>query len=204
MQRAHARTAYTGYPAPPPLGLVGHHQHGAPGRGFCAGCGHPRADCCCGCRQCMREAKELLVEATTSGSNLKDTPGVANAAERMAMFTPFASALEGSDTSSEATSAGLLTSSLIREGRVGLQTGFIGGGCCVHLSVEYTPTGTADGLVAVVVKDQDTELAWLKKVYAGLGYQIKEGVVTTKPGAQLTAMAVGATLRVRWCEVFSC
>jgi hypothetical protein len=206
MQRAHARAAYTGFPAPPPLGLAGHHQHGAPGHGFCGGCGHPRSDCCCGCRQCMKEAKELLVEPTTTSTNLKNTPDLANAVARMSMFTSFANTVESSDTAAgaEAAPAPILTAVGLRAGKVGLGTAFIGGGCCVHLSVEYTPTGTADGIVGVLVQDPDTELAWIKKVHAGLGYQIKEGVVTTKPGAHLTALAVGATLRVRWCEVFSC
>jgi hypothetical protein len=93
----------------------------------------------------------------------------------------------------------------LRAGKLGLGTAFIGGGCCVHLSIEYTPSGTADGLVGVVVQDgHDTQLTWLKKAAAGLGYQIKEGIVTTKPGAHLAALAVGATARIRWCEVFSC
>jgi hypothetical protein len=152
----------------------------------------------------MKEAKELLVQPTTSGSDLKNATGASTAAERMAMFTSFAHAVEGLDAAAKTSPDALLTSGAIREGRVGLQSGFIGGGCCVHVSVEYTPAGAADGLVAVVVKDQDTELAWLKKVSPGLGYQIKEGVVTTKPGAQLAVMAIGATLRARWCEVFSC
>ena len=207
MQRAHARPAYTGFPAPPPLRLAGHHQHGVPGHGFCAGCGHPRSDCCCGCRQCMKEAKELLVEPTTSRSDLKDTPGIANAAARMTMFRSFAEAFEGGEAQAagaEPSPVHLLTPGLLRERKIGLGTAFIGGGCCVHLSAEYTPAGTADGLVGVLVQDQDTELVWFKKVSAGLGYQIKEGVVTTKPGAHLTALAVGATLRIRWCEVFSC
>jgi hypothetical protein len=155
----------------------------------------------------MKEAKELLVEPTMSRSDLKDTPGIANAAARMTIFTSFADALQGGEAQAagvEASPVHLLTPGLLREGKIGLGTAFIGGGCCVHLSVEYTPIGTADGIVGVVVQDQDTELAWIKKVSAGLGYQIKEGVVTTKPGAHLTALAVGATLRIRWCEVFSC
>ena len=207
MQRAHARAAYTGFPGVPPLGLVGHHHHGAAGYGFCAGCGHPRADCCCGCRECRKEAKELLVEPTTSRANLKSDPNLAGAVGRMSMFTSFANAVESGGAKAvgvDASPAPILTTPGLTAGKIGLGTAFIGGGCCVHLSVEYTPTGTADGVVGVLVQDQDTELAWIKKVSAGLGYQIKEGVATTKPGAHLTALAVGATLRVRWCEVFSC
>jgi hypothetical protein len=154
----------------------------------------------------MKDAKELLVEPTTSSTNVKNEPGLANSAARMAMFTSFANELQGGDAAAgvDAAPAPLLTPAGLRGGKVGLGSAFIGGGCCVHLSAEYTPTGTADGVVAVLVQDPDTELVWIRKVHAGLGYQIKEGVVTTKPGAHLTALAVGATFRVRWCEVFSC
>jgi hypothetical protein len=194
---------YTGYPAQ----SYGH-GHRAPGHGFCAGCGHPRSACCCGCRECRKEAKELLVEPTKSTGDVKNDPGLAGAVNRMSVLRAFSASMEEggqSDAAEEAAPGQLLTAAALREGRIGLGTAFIGGGCCVHLSIEYAPAGAADGIVGVLVQDSnDTQLAWVKKVSAGLGYQIKEGIVTTKPGAHLTALAVGATARVRWCEVFSC
>ncbi len=38
----------------------------------------------------------------------------------------------------------------------------------------------------------------------GTHYQVKENVVTTKPGATIMLLAINATVRARWCEVFSC
>jgi hypothetical protein len=199
MQRAHARPMYTGYPAPRPLGPAGHHPGGAMS-GFCSGCGHPRASCCCGCRECRKEAKELLVESTTTRTKIGEDPTMTSAIEQMSLLSAFA---DPSGTS--ATGFQLLSPVTLREGNMGLGTAFIGGGCCVHLSVEYTPTGTTDGTVGLIVNDgNDTALMWMKNAAAGLGYQIKEGVMTTKPGATLAVLVVGATARVRWCEVFSC
>jgi hypothetical protein len=199
MQRAQARPVYTGYRAARPLGLAGHHHGG--GQGFCAGCGHPRAACSCGCRECRKEAKELLVEATSTREKIAADPTLAAAAVRMSVLTAFA------DTSGEqkASAFNVQLPVIGRTGQLGLGAAFIGGGCCVHLSIEYTPTGTADGVIAVLVQDSnDTELIWIKTASHGLGYQIKEGIVTTKPGAHLAVLVEGATARVRWCEVFSC
>jgi hypothetical protein len=210
MQRAHARATYTGFPAAPPYGLVGH-QHGGGGHGFCAGCSHPRTTCCCGCRECRKESKDLLVEPTLTRNQLRDTPNLTGAVARMSVLRAFAETMQGSEQGGpqsanlEAAPSNWLTADALKTGAIGLGTAFIGGGCCVHLSIEYTPSGSADGVVGVLVQDShDTQLAWVKKAVAGLGYQIKEGIVTTKPGAHLTALAVGATARVRWCEVFSC
>jgi hypothetical protein len=191
---------YTGYPAARPLGLAGHHPGGAT-QGFCSACGHPRAACCCGCRECRKEARDLLVEPTSTRTKVAQDPALAAAVERMSVLSSFADPSAKNDPAS----AHVISPGLLREGALGLGSAFIGGGCCVHLSVEYAPAGTADGNVGILVKDStDTELMWMKKVSAGLGYQIKEGIVTTKPGAHLTVLAVGATVRVRWCEVFSC
>ena len=132
------------------------------------------------------------------------------AVARMSLFEPVARTLGGGEedyqsVASESIPSHVLNADLFKLGKFGFGTAFIGGGCCVHLSIEYAPAGAADGLVGVLVQDsQDTQLAWVKKVHAGLGYQIKEGIITTKPGAHLTALVVGATARVRWCEVFSC
>lgn len=198
MQRAQARPMYTGYPAARPLGLAGHQHAGT--QGFCGGCGHPRGSCCCGCRECRKEAKELLVEATSTREKIAADPTLAAAAGRMSILTPFAD-----PGGAQKLRAPISFPIAGREGQLGLGSAFIGGGCCVHLSIEYAPTGTADGGIAVLVKDSnDTELIWVKAVTHGLGYQIKEGIVTTKPGAHLAVLVEGATARVRWCEVFSC
>jgi hypothetical protein len=168
-------------------------------QGFCSGCGHPRSSCCCGCRECRKEARDLLVEPTNTRAKIAEDPSLVAASERMSILTPFAAA--GNAAANPVSPLPVIG----REGQMGLGAAFIGGGCCVHLSIEYTPAGTADGGIVVLVQDSsDTELVWLKKVSAGLGYQIKEGIVTTKPGAHLAVLTVGATARVRWCEVFSC
>ncbi|HQR14238.1 MAG TPA: hypothetical protein PKW52_10635 [Nitrospira sp.] len=95
-----------------------------------------------------------------------------------------------------------------RLGSAGIGKAFIGGGCCVHLSIEYTPTNPASNqpaLVFVLVRDSEgTLLAWVKQATAQDGYQIKEGIITTKPGAHVTVLVLNMTARVRWCEVFSC
>jgi hypothetical protein len=85
-------------------------------------------------------------------------------------------------------------------------TAFVGGGCCAHISLEFAPiTATAQSTVAVIVKDTEgTAMLWEKVSPAGSHYQVKENVVTTKPGATLQLLAVNATVRARWCEVFSC
>src|SRR5271165_4841401 len=35
--------------------------------GHCRQCGQPSASCCCGCRECRKEAKELLVTPDATG-----------------------------------------------------------------------------------------------------------------------------------------
>jgi hypothetical protein len=87
-----------------------------------------------------------------------------------------------------------------------LATAFIGGGCCVHLSIEYTQVSpTVESIVLVgVVDSEGTTLIWEKKDPPGTHYQVKECIITTKPGATLRLLAVNATARVRWCETFSC
>ncbi len=178
MPAMQARPMYTGTIARP-----GGHAAGRPG--FRAGCGHPRASCCCDCRECRKDAKEVLVEPTASRDQLAKDSQHGETFARMAAFANVGAAAA--------------------EGRSGIGTAFIGGGCCVHLSVEFTPTAGADGSITILVRDSNnTALGWAKQVSAGDGYQIKEGVVTTMPGARLSVVAVNVTARVRWCEVFSC
>ena len=68
------------------------------------------------------------------------------------------------------------------------------------------PGDMAHGLPIIVLVDdsEGTILAWAKSEKAGAGYQIKECIITTKPGADLNVLVVNMTARVRWCEIFSC
>mgnify|MGYP001588379992 FL=1 len=83
----------------------------------------------------------------------------------------------------------------------------IGGGCCVHISIEYMPSQHAANLpsyiLAIVQDSEGTVLAWGKDNVPS-GYHIKEGIITTKPGAQVKLLVINAIARLRWCEVFSC
>ncbi len=87
-----------------------------------------------------------------------------------------------------------------------IPSAFIGGGCCVHISVEYAPiVPTAKSAVLVAVADSEgTVLAWEKIEQPGAHYTVKENIITTNPGATVKLFAVNATARIRWCEVFSC
>ena len=63
---------------------------------------------------------------------------------------------------------------------------------------------TMPGLMTVEVMDAEgTVLAWVKRGIQP-GYYIKEGIISTNPGAKLRVAVRDATARVRWCEVFSC
>jgi hypothetical protein len=91
---------------------------------------------------------------------------------------------------------------------IGMGSAFIGGGCCVHLSIEYmpaTPLAPSAGIVAVMVVDSDkTVMAWARLVGPDAGYKIQEDIITTYAGAKLTVVVDNVIARVRWCEVFSC
>ena len=159
----------------PPLG------HGA---GVCKSCGCHSAACGCGCRQCRTEAKEI----TVTGKAGDVAGGLGNLVGAHLAAT--------GDVNAVGTTTGGPTP----------VTAFVGGGCCVHISVEYAPVAvTAQSRVAVIVRDTEgTLMAWEKTDPPGTHYQIKENVVTTKPGATILLFAVNATVRARWCEVFSC
>ncbi len=156
-----------------------------PGRGYgpgaCRSCGQPSGDCRCGCRQCRKEAKEL---SFTPDPNAVGRPGVVPGG------------LVGDHLNADAAAAG----------KVATATAFVGGGCCVHISLEYAPiTATTQSMVGILAKDTEgTVLAWEKTDPPGTHYQVKENVVTVKPGATIVLLAVNATVRARWCEVFSC
>ena len=158
------------------------------GPGVCKRCGCSSADCRCGCRQCRKEAKELTYTADPR-ANVRDNAGGGLAAALLA-----------------AAAAGPAGTGPAAGNVPGPATAFIGGGCCVHISLEYAPiTATAQSIVAVLVRDTEgTLMLWEKINPPGTHYQVKENVVTTKPGATILLFAVNATVRARWCEVFSC
>lgn len=159
------------------------HGHGP---GACKSCGCDSAECRCGCRQCRKEAKEITY---TADARANAGVGVAGglAAAHLSQSINTNAAAAGADAVKPATA-------------------FVGGGCCVHISLEYAPiTATAQSVVAIMVRDTEgTLMLWEKIDPPGTHYQIKENVVTTKPGATILLFAVNATIRARWCEVFSC
>jgi hypothetical protein len=179
------RPAYTGAGlAYPPF--MGHH-------GPCPGCGQPQGKCCCVARECRKEPKELLVDA--AAAKLREQAAPAGAQAQPSLMVNLTPQLIGTDTALAAAARASATG-----------TAFIGGGCCVHLSIEYAAqTPTQACIILVGVKDADgTTLIWGKAEQAGAGYRIKENIITTKPGATVTVEVSNATARLRWCEVFSC
>jgi hypothetical protein len=84
----------------------------------------------------------------------------------------------------------------------------IGGCCCVSLSIEYMPADlsiAAQTDCSVEVRVQDAEgstLAWIASFKEG--YHVKDGIITTYPGAILNLKVLNAIARVRWCETFIC
>ncbi len=167
-----------------------HHGHGP---GVCKSCGCDSGDCRCGCRQCRKEAKELVFtpDASTVGKG-NITGGLA------AAYLAHRNAADPAQAKPAADPTILQFGNLV--------TAFIGGGCCVHISLEYAPvTATASSSVLIAVADTEgTIMMWEKTDPAGTHYQIKENVMTTKPGATIALFAENATVRARWCEVFSC
>ena len=160
------------------------------GPGVCKRCGCASADCRCGCRQCRKEAKELTYTADPK-LTVRDNAAAGLAVAHLASFA----------ANSESTAAAAAAAPAAAP-----VTAFVGGGCCVHISLEYAPiTATAQSAVAILVRDTEgTVMLWEKISPAGTHYQVKENVVTTKPGATILLFAINATVRARWCEVFSC
>jgi len=160
--------------------------HGTPQPGHCRQCGQPSGSCCCGCRECRKEAKELLVSPSAT------PPAGTNPTTGSVMLKSLN--VSGSQDLTLDTAT------------IGTGTAFIGGGCCVTLAVEYAPsTTTAKAVVLVAVADSEgTVLIWARSEPAGTGYRVHECIITTKPGAALTVEVSNCTARVRWCEVFSC
>jgi hypothetical protein len=163
-------------------------------------------------RQCRKEAKELLVEPKAKDDERLELTPIQK--EFVRVVSAMDVEEEASDEEAEAkkkaeeksTKARAARTADIREldvRRGGVGTAYIGGGCCVHLSIEYTSINEKS-IVAVKVHDSDgTMLAWGKRG-SKPGYYIKECIISTNPGAKLEVTVLNAIARVRWCEIFSC
>lgn len=209
--------AYPTYHQHPGAMAHGHHtgagmplvqfHPGSQAHGFCHSCCHPKTKCICGYRECRKEPKELLVKSEQGRDDLQKTSAFRTMAQMSAGSpltmnlgaTNFAAAAPGPLTHESSAVA-------VQALQFGLGTAFIGGGCCVHLSVEYTPTSpAAQSMIVVLVRDSEgTLMAWGRTEKPGANYQIKECIVTTRPGATVVMLVVNMTARLRWCEVFSC
>ena len=147
-----------------------------------------RAASACECRECRKESRSLLAAATAvkRGEGQATLPlGVTELMKQQS--ANFQEAMTAD--------AALATS-----------TDFVGGECCVTLSVEYAATVATAGFMVVVlaVDSEGTILAWARVEKAGTPYRVHECIITTKPGTKLTLVAVNCSARLRWCEVFSC
>ena len=180
------------------------HYHGWPAypyaapSGFCPSCCHPAPRCVCGWRQCRKEAKELLV--TAEARTLKEQAAIERGLVDAVRSEEGAAATVLRETE-ETVLAGNISRRL--KAQTGQGTAFLGGGCCVHLSIEYTSVSESAQVVVEVMDAEGTVLAWVKRGIQP-GYYIKEGIISTNPGASLRVIVKDATARVRWCEVFSC
>lgn len=210
--------------------------------GHCGHCGQPMSMCRCAVRECRRESRELLVGPSTSSSadqsKLEILKGVRDASEladESALAAGLLAAMENGGAAGSletpapgnenddaaakrtleraaAASLAQLNPVAAQAQRVGAGNAFIGGSCCVHLSIEIAPIGpiadpaTEKTAVVVTVRGSDgTLIAWGKTMGPGDGYQIKEDILVTKPGAVASLQVSGQLYaRLRWCEVFSC
>src|SRR4051812_20537221 len=73
MQRGMDYQGYTG--SRPMMPMAPWYGGGMMAQGCCRKCGQPSAACCCGCRECRREAKELLVAASAIRQGASDEQG---------------------------------------------------------------------------------------------------------------------------------
>ena len=203
----------------PFMPYAAHWEHRPHYHGFCPYCCHPVEACCCCKPHCRREPKELLVQpgAQAEGAAISNVMGEAIKQQVTQTLRMMRMSSVGGQTSAAETTAkpmegkapapGEVTVESPEVAGVGIGKTFIGGGCCVHLSIEYmpdNPLSAASGAVVVMVIDSDaTVLEWGKTVGAQSGYQIKENIITTYPGALLAVEVQNVIARVRWCEVFS-
>jgi hypothetical protein len=157
---------------------------------------HMMWNCCTPVRVCHKEFKELLV--TPEAAQTSDTGGIV---------------LQPNETGSLATGMRINPNTEVvrptnEKATSGKATAIIGGGCCVHLAVEYMPdpavsdAGTNGRGVRVRVLDSDnSQLMWTKEFTDG--YHVKENIITTKPGATLSVNVTNAIARVRGAEIYS-
>lgn len=205
------------YPYPAPQGAHASHAHG-----FCSSCCHPVAQCSCN-RNCRKIEKELLVQPDTAkgriGTNIlgKTAPTDSVKAKVFALMdliSPLESpAAAGDEKTAADARLSLQGASYLRQAvtantaAIGMENTVIGGGCCVHLSIEYmqlTPLIPLTALTGVLVMDSKaTMMAW-GKMFTNDGYHVKECIISTHPGAHLWVLSINAITRVRWCEIISC
>jgi hypothetical protein len=187
-----------GWGKPPFRHFENPHYHG-----FCHQCCHPVAACCCGRPHCRKEAKELVA---VPGQPEGDKTGVLAQHPKFMAFMTSSPAFENlEETKDTRQPAGERVQP--ERPATGSAFAFIGGGCCVHLSVEYMlldPLAQTSGSVRVGVTDShQTTLLWAKAVLPQSHYEIHEDILTTYAGAALMLVVRNAVARVRWCEVFS-
>ena len=194
--------------------------------GFCPHCRHPVAQCMCH-RECRKIEKELLVLPgtkpaqeldPTTGANILHTTRDASTRKVMALMELIGpnEINTNMENEKEADTSNITMDVIdkfrrsIAIGRApySMQTTVIGGGCCVHLSMEYMPllpAALANNVAmigAMVMDSQGTVLGW-GKIFTDEGHQVKECVISTNPGAYLTVIAANAIARARWCEIVS-
>jgi hypothetical protein len=209
------------YPGPPG---PHHHHHG---HGFCKSCCHPVSQCMCH-RDCRKIEKELLVQPKTAQEipGTTDATGVTTGYGAQAMareeadfrikaMMDMSSPMETADAEEKAADARLTLSNIQRLRQlvarqavaVGMGSTVIGGGCCVHLSVEYmplTPLIDMPAFSAAMVLDSKSTLMLWGKYFVDDGYHIKECIISTNPGSYLWVASANSVTRVRWCEIVSC
>lgn len=205
-----------------------HHHHQQHANHFCTSCRHPVSKCACH-RSCRKIEKELLVRPKTASDATGTTDPTTGAAihsvtteavhykisAMMDLTSPAETPEADTKSKSKTTDSAPLVSSVQRlqqlvtrkQVAAGMESTVIGGGCCVHLSIEYMPLNPLVDLTAfsgaMVIDSESTVMLW-GKYFNGDGYHIKECVISTNPGAHLWVVSINSVTRVRWCEVVSC
>jgi hypothetical protein len=155
---------------------------------------------CAPVRECRREAKELLVRSSKEAAGAVKQP-----LETLQPLTEMKDAATETVALTGVRTEAAANLEVIQRAVSG--EAIIGGGCCVHLAVEYMPalpaTANKESSLRVTVVDSDGAVLSWAKTFQG-GYHVKEGIIITYPGALLRVQVENAIARVRWCEVFSC
>jgi hypothetical protein len=151
-------------------------------------------------RECHKEFKELLVAPEASGRVIRPMQTLELMDDR--------SSTGGLAINTNADTTGLSEGTTADKSSSAKGTAIIGGGCCVHLAIEYMPDPSVDvqgsngrGVRVTVADSDNSMLTWTKEFTEG--YHVKENIITTKPGATLTLSVQNAIARVRWCEIYS-